>query len=621
MLKGRSEISILAIWSVILLSAIVAGLDALPDPATAQTSDCSNGVVVPDPSNNPGLVSDCEALLSVGNALQPKDELNWSAKVPIADWWEVSISGTPPRVTEIDLRHFELAGVIAPELGDVSKLQWLSLGWNRLTGQIPSQLGNLTELEVLSLSNNRLSGELPQSLMGLTMLAYFDFLNNPGLCAPVGDAFQAWLQSIEFVEGSSCALMDSPQDKDILAELHRSTNGMNWSESANWLSDQPMRDWHGVTTDTDGRVTGIYLWDNRLIGEIPSELGTLTNLEVLRLGVNSLSGEIPSELGSLTNLKRLSLFSNSLRGEIPEELGDLTNLKRLDLGSNRLSGKVPSKLGGLPNLEWLLLFINDLSGSIPGELGDLTNLEMLALGGNRLSGEIPSELGDLINLDYMILDDNELNGSIPASLGYLLNLDQLILDYNRLSGEIPASLASLINLQWLSLRGNQLTGCVPERLRQLRYGDIGELSLPDCVAPTTSISLAPKRIPVRINSSVPVTTWFSEPVIGFTVDDVVVANGSAINFSGADGEMVYTFDVTPTGIGEVTVDIFSGVAGDAVGYGNNPAHISLGIPYDDDRDAAISLEEVIAAVEDYFSGVLAIEHAVAIVQLYFSNSN
>ena len=40
-----------------------------------------------------------------------------------------------------------------------------------------------------------------------------------------------------------------------------------------WLSNAPMGEWKGVTTDSDGRVTELDLGFNRLSGEIPSELG------------------------------------------------------------------------------------------------------------------------------------------------------------------------------------------------------------------------------------------------------------------------------------------------------------------------------------------------------------
>ena len=53
-----------------------------------------------------------------------------------------------------------------------------------------------------------------------------------------------------------------------------------------------MGEWHGVTTDADGRVTELDLRVNRLTGEIPAELGNLTNLREMDLGSNRLTGEI-----------------------------------------------------------------------------------------------------------------------------------------------------------------------------------------------------------------------------------------------------------------------------------------------------------------------------------------
>ena len=76
-------------------------------------------------------------------------------------------------------------------------------------------------------------------------------------------------------------------------------DGENWDRSDNWLSDAPLGEWQGVTTNDDGRVTGLNLSDNDLSGEIPAELGSLSNLTGLGLNVNGLSGEIPAELGNL----------------------------------------------------------------------------------------------------------------------------------------------------------------------------------------------------------------------------------------------------------------------------------------------------------------------------------
>ena len=65
-----------------------------------------------------------------------------------------------------------------------------------------------------------------------------------------------------------------------------------------------------------------------------------------------MSGEIPPELGGLTNLKVLWLDENELSGEIPSELGNL-DLRVLSLAGNRLTGCIPEGLQPVPD--------NDLS--------------------------------------------------------------------------------------------------------------------------------------------------------------------------------------------------------------------------------------------------------------------
>ena len=76
---------------------------------------------------------------------------------------------------------------------------------------------------------------------------------------------------------------------------------------------------------------------------------------------------------------------------------------------------------------------------------------------------------------------------------------------------------------------------------------------------------------VRPGSPVPLTATFSGPVSGFTIEDILVVNGSANNFAGSDGDAIYTFEVTPNAIGEVTVDISADAAQDDEGEGNTAA--------------------------------------------------
>ena len=248
-------------------------------------------------------------------------------------------------------------------------------------------------------------------------------------------------------------------DRAALVALYNATGGVNWTNNTNWLSNEPLSEWHRVETDKDGRVTALRLVANELSGEIPAELANLTNLQVLSFSINTLSGEIPAELGNLTNLQGLSLSANTLSGEIPAELGNLTNLERLDLLQNTLSGKIPAELGNLTNLQLLYLHSNELSGEIPAELGNLTNLQSLYLSENELSGEIPAELGNLTNLQLLYLHSNKLSGKIPARLGNLTNLEDLFLNRNELSGPLPLTLSALSQLLVLDIR--ETTLCAP----------------------------------------------------------------------------------------------------------------------------------------------------------------
>ena len=409
---------------------------------------------------------------------------NWLSDRPIREWHGV-INDADGRVSKLLLGSNEMAGEIPTELGNLSSLTELLLFSNQLTGEIPTELGNLSNLSGLYLDDNQLTGELPQTLTGLTALASFTFDNNAGLCAPTDEAFQTWLQSVSFVSGDNCVAEDedSAEDRAVLVELYNATDGANWADNTNWLSDEPMREWHGVTTDDEGRVAVLFLSSNQLTGEIPRELGNLSSLTQLSLSINQLTGEIPTELGNLSSLTRLSLSINQLTGEIPTELGNLSSLTRLSLSSNQLTGEIPTELGNLSNLRTLILSGNQLSGEIPTELGNLSNLSGLFLNHNQLTGEIPTELGSLSNLTTLSLNDNRLTGEIPTELGDLSNLTHLFLDSNRLTGEIPAELGNLTGLTILHLANNQFTGCMQDELRHfstILTNDLDMLGLAFC---------------------------------------------------------------------------------------------------------------------------------------------
>lgn len=195
-----------------------------------------------------------------------------------------------------------------------------------------------------------------------------------------------------------------PTDRTALIALYNATNGANWTNNTNWLSDKPVDEWYGVSVNGDGRVAVLYLFENQLTGSIPSELGNIPTLTNLYLYHNQLSGSIPPELGNLGNLEHLYLYGNQLSGPIPPELGKLGNMTYVYLNGNQLSGSIPPELGNLASLIGLNLYGNQLTGSIPPELNSLGKLKDLFLHPNPFSGCIPADLLDVENNDLEELD-------------------------------------------------------------------------------------------------------------------------------------------------------------------------------------------------------------------------
>ena len=236
--------------------------------------------------------------------------------------------------------------------------------------------------------------------------------------------------------GTSEITVETP-DRAALVALYHATDGANWVNNENWLTDGALGEWYGVDTDDSGRVVVLDLsgqWDeeaeeyipNGLSGPIPPEIGNLFGLTELSLWVNELEGPIPPEIGNLANLEVLNLGGNELEGPIPNELGNLARLRTLNLGWNGgINGPVPVELGKLSMLTNLQLYQNRLTGPIPNELGNLTQLRTLNLGNNLLSGPVPNELGNLTNLSSLYIGLNHLTGLIPRSF-LQLNLRRFV---------------------------------------------------------------------------------------------------------------------------------------------------------------------------------------------------
>ncbi len=443
---------------------------------------------------------------------------NWLSDAPLNDWHGVTT--TPDgRVIQLALPRNQLRGELTVPLERLPHLEHLNLSGNELQGPIPAALGKLANLRSLQLSNNQLSGELPATLSNLHALTWLDLSANQlggripgdlgGLHAlavvdvsanqlvgnvPASLAALPNLRELRvsrnFLNGCLTPTLrripshdlgelierfcdqvpaetNAASDRAALEAFYYATGGPAWNNSGYWLSSAPLQAWHGVWTNSDGRVTDIEMKNNNLRGVLPSMLGDLTYLTGIEIRENKLRGVIPPGLGRAKELDWLNLSGNQMEGTIPVGLQGLTKFRRLSLENNSFEGEIPAWLGNFPRLRVLTLYNNQFRGRIPASLGNIPALDNLLLGNNQLEGEIPASLGNPQGMSTLSLSNNRLTGPIPPELGRAIDLSGLGLANNQLSGEIPASLGDLPLLSSLSLEGNQLHGEIPSTFIRL----------------------------------------------------------------------------------------------------------------------------------------------------------
>ena len=180
---------------------------------------------------------------------------NWNTSTPVCNWTGVTCDVHSHRVTVLNISRLNLTGTIPSQIGNLSSLQSLNLSCNRLSGSIPSAIFTTYTLKYVSFRKNQLSGAFPSFAFNTSSLQHLDF-------------------------------------------------------SFNTLS-----------------------------GEIPASIcSNLPFLEYISLSKNMFHGGIPSALSKCTYLQILGLSYNDLSGTIPKEIGNLTELNILYLGVNRLQG-------------------------------------------------------------------------------------------------------------------------------------------------------------------------------------------------------------------------------------------------------------------------------------------
>ncbi len=251
------------------------------------------------------------------------------------------------------------------------------------------------------------------------------------------------------------------RERKALITFYEALGGPDWLERDFWASERPVGEWHGVTTDADGHVVQLTIYDNNLTGPMSAAICQLSRLHTLHLSFNKISGALPEQLGECRAIKNLWLKGNKITGRLPDGVALLPELEYLDIHANEMTGSLPATWN-TPKMKIFRGEDNHISGPLPAQLLRQPLLEQLFLHNNELSGPLPSSLS--ASISHLILANNKLSGPVPEEMGRLKKLRDLRLNRNQLSGAIPTSFSDASSLQVLRLDHNVLVGPIPNGL-------------------------------------------------------------------------------------------------------------------------------------------------------------
>lgn len=271
---------------------------------------------------------------------------------------------------------------------------------------------------------------------------------------------------------------------ETLKSFYTNSSGETWTHKKNWLSDEPIGTWDGVTVN-DGHVTELsntfdlhkYVGCGYMTGTCESnsfkgskfpDLYNLSKLEAIDFWFTEMNGAIPPSITNMKSLKTIRLNSCNLSGHLPEDIGKLTNLETLMLEFNNLSGELPSSVFNLTKLENLILPYNiNLSGTIDS-IGKLQSLVSLRLNKTKIGGKFPADVFNLPKLMEFSANSCLFNGQIPIiertnnvlqclDIGNNFNCDTK----NQLEGEVFKTLVHCTDMRLLNISNNKFTGTIP----------------------------------------------------------------------------------------------------------------------------------------------------------------
>ncbi len=302
------------------------------------------------------------ALYDATNGDHWKNNSNWLFD-PVSTWYGITLQGD--RVYVINLYDNGLEGYIPDEIGELTGLVEIDLGFAKFTGGIPNVFWDMPNFYQLSLRECGLTGEIPSSLGSCPQFARLTLTGNQ-LTGTVPPSLAACTQLMHLLISS-----------------------------------------------------------NNFSGPFPPVIESFEHLEQLELSRNNFTGTIPEWVELLDGLWWFFIDDNQFSGPTPF-LGDKPNLTHLNISNNPLNGNLEDILGFYPTLQYGNIDNTDITGELSPSHFNPDHVVSLEARGNQLHalGDFsawankPNFIRLNVSSNNLDFDDLLPNSGIPSNKFY-----------------------------------------------------------------------------------------------------------------------------------------------------------------------------------------------------------